>query len=84
MNCWDFGLSCILALVALGACFLPRRLYFIRWGSIALGVISVYIVYYLSRPSFNSHLPFPLWEMVCPILISLLAIAWSAKILIRR
>lgn len=84
LNRLDFAKACALAVAALIVFLLPRRWRALRWVSIGLALVSMSIVVHLSLPSVNSPPWQPAWVMMCPVLVSLAAIALSLKTLLKK
>jgi hypothetical protein len=84
MNHLHFGMACLLAVAALLLSFLPRRWSALRWVSIGCALASTSFIVYLSLPSVNDPPWRPVWVMVSPVMVALVAIGFSLRTLIRK
>lgn len=84
MNRLHFGIACIVAIIALLLSLLPERWRALRWVSLGFALIGISLAVYLSLPSVNSPLWQPVWVMMLPVLVSLVAIALSSRTLIKK
>lgn len=84
MNRLHFGMACLWAVAALLLSFLPQRWSILRWVSIGCALVSISFVVYLSLPSVSDPPWQPVWVMVLPVLVALVAIGFSLRTLIRK
>src|ERR1035438_5641623 len=79
MNHLHFGMACPLAVSALLLLFLPRRWSALRWVSISCALASTSFIVYLSLPSVNDPPWRPVWVMMSPVMVALVAIGFSLR-----